>query len=391
MKLQVLLPAFLFSAVVAYGAGFALNEAAARPNALQGTVVGSNGDASAVYYNPANLPQVGPGFHVLAGATLVTPKYDTRVAGVTYPQNQKLFCIPHFFLASPLSDDLYAGFGAYAEYGLGSRYKGAKNWALAADSYESFVESFTFSPTLAWQATDDLSLAAGFRLLYLTLQQDRYLPPYQSAFHMRADAWAPSYLLALSYQLLDSLRFGFVYRGETHFDVNGTARVESMGLASDGSGHVAMPSSMVAGLNWQATQWMNLGLAVTRTDWTCYDDLTIHFRHPALGTQRSEKGWDAVMRYSGGVEFTLSDAWALQFGYTHDCDPSEAAYADTMFPPGDRDQWGGGFTYKHGSWTLSMDYMMVVIHGTARTILGQNVDFRKIRTNTVGLSISKTF
>ena len=38
-----------------------------------------------------------------------------------------------------------------------------------------------------------------------------------------------------------------------------------------------------------------------------------------------------------------------------------------------------------------MDYMMVVIHGTARTILGQNVDFRKIRTNTVGLSISKTF
>ena len=60
-------------------------------------------------------------------------------------------------------------------------------------------------------------------------------------------------------------------------------------------------------------------------------------------------------------------------------------------PPGDRDQWGGGLTYRRGPWTVSMDYMMVVIHGTHRDIFGQRVDFRKIRTNTVGLSLSRTF
>ena len=375
----------------AFAGGFALNEVSARGNALQGAVVGSTRDASAVYYNPANLPETGEGFHVLAGATLVTPKYDTRVGGVTAPQNQMVFTIPHLFLAAPLADDLYAGFGVYCEYGLGSRYKGAEHWALAADSYESVLESFTMSPVLAWQATEDLSLAAGFRLLYLTFESDRYLPPYGSVFHLRADSWAPSYQAALSYRILDSLRFGFVFRGETHFDANGSARVESIGLGSDGSGHFVMPSAMAAGLNWQATRWMNIGFAATRTDWTCYDDLTFHFRHPALGTQRSEKGWDAVMRYSGGIEFTLSDEWALQLGYTHDKDPSEAAYADTMFPPGDRDQWGGGLTYRRGSWGISLDYMMVVIHGTHRNILGQRADFRKIRTNTVGLSLSKDF
>ena len=45
---------------VAYSAGFGLYEVSARGNALGGTLVGSTKDASAVYYNPANMTEIYP-------------------------------------------------------------------------------------------------------------------------------------------------------------------------------------------------------------------------------------------------------------------------------------------------------------------------------------------
>ncbi len=385
----------------AFGAGLALNEVSARGNALQGALVGSTRDASAAYFNPANFTELGEGVHMLVGATFVRPAFDTRVHGITTPQKEKVFTIPHLYLVTPLSDDFYAGLGCYSEFGLGTRYEGLDKWILAPDSFESTVESFTLNPSIAWKATDKLSVAAGLRLMYLSMVTDRVLPagtpplhaPVPAVLHLRADAWAPSYVLALAYQITDTLRFGFLYRGQSDFDADGIARLSPLGINADVSGDIDLPSALQAGLNWQATKRLNFGLAVTRTDWTCYDKLAFTVKHPAVGKLPivEEKDWEAAMRYSGGIEYQIDDHWSAQIGYTHDKDPTRAGHPDTLLPPGDRDQVGFGVGYGEGSWRVNVDYMLVIIHGTTREILGQTTNFRKVRTDTIGLSFAKTF
>ena len=64
----------------AYSAGFGLYEASARGNALGGTLVGSTKDASAVYYNPANMTET-TNVSVMVGSTLVWLYSDISVDG----------------------------------------------------------------------------------------------------------------------------------------------------------------------------------------------------------------------------------------------------------------------------------------------------------------------
>ena len=65
------------SASTSFAGGFALAEVSARGNATQGTIVGSTRDASAVFFNPANMAELGDGSHTMFGATRLRPDYYT--------------------------------------------------------------------------------------------------------------------------------------------------------------------------------------------------------------------------------------------------------------------------------------------------------------------------
>lgn len=79
--------------------------------------------------------------------------------------NPGLFCIPNFYVTTPVWGDLYFGLGIYCEDGLGSQY--GEHWALAGDTVETTMEQFTLNPNLAYKVTDWWSLAAGFKMSYI--------------------------------------------------------------------------------------------------------------------------------------------------------------------------------------------------------------------------------
>ena len=87
-KKSLLLSAFALSGAIAYGAGYALYEAGARGMAMGTALVGSTGDASAVYFNPANMGET-TNVAVMAGLTFLHPTCDTAV--VKY-----IFCIQYY-------------------------------------------------------------------------------------------------------------------------------------------------------------------------------------------------------------------------------------------------------------------------------------------------------
>ncbi len=390
---SMLSPAFFISsALLARGAGFGLNEMSARGNALQGTLVGSTRDVSSVYYNPANLAELDSGrWEFMLGTTFCRPDYDTRAKGVTTDQDESVYPLPHVFLGGGLGDSLYAGFGVYPEYGLGTKYENRRDWPLAADSCKSTLISFTASPEIAWQATDDLALAAGLRVVYLNIVNDRMLPSYGTYFHLDVDDWACSWLAAASYRLTDTLRAGLVYRAETSFEEEGRAEFSDLGRTLGVHGPITMPQSVMAGLNWQATDRLSLGANLTWTGWSSIESLDMRFDTPAVPDQLGPKNWHDTMRYSVGAEYALTDSWKAQVGYSFDEDPTNAGYPDTMCPAGDRDQFGAGLTFARNDWALSFDVMRVHIHPTDRELSGTEVQFRNLRADTLGFSYSRKF
>lgn len=131
----------------AFAAGFGLYESSARGVGMGNGLVGSTGDASANYYNPANLTEC-TNIQVMVGMTLINPFCDVKVNGKMQPKmNAGWFTPPHFYIAAPVMKDLYFGFGTYCEYGLGTKYD--NNWDLRADTTETTIQQFTFNPNLA--------------------------------------------------------------------------------------------------------------------------------------------------------------------------------------------------------------------------------------------------
>lgn len=380
-----------FAATGVTAAGFGLNEMSARGNAMQGTLIGSTKDASAAFYNPANLTELDSGMELMVGITLARPDYHTRVDGKTTDQDETIFPLPHFYLGGKLRDNLYCGFGEYTEYGLGTSYEGHKTWPLSANSIETKMTSFTLSPSLAWQVTDRLSVGGGFRAVYLNLVNDVMVPAFGSKVHMDVDDFGYGYLLSAAYQLTKDLRVGVVYRSEVDFHEEGDVEIMPLGLKCGVNGDITLPKSVMIGLNWQTTERLELALNATWNEWSVIESLDQHFDHPALPDSIHPQHWNDTWRFSVGAEYVLNENWAFQCGYTFDVDPSNAGYAGTMVPPGDRNQIGFGFTYGKDDWKIGIDYMLVIIRETDRIIDSKEAEFRDLRTDTLGFSYSKNF
>ena len=401
MKKETLLVASSLALGSSFGAGFGLYEASARGNALGGTLVGSTKDASAVYYNPANMTEM-TNVSVMVGSTFVWLYSDVTVDGRSERNmNPGLFCIPSVFVTTPVWDDLHFGLGAYCENGLGTRY--GTDWTLAGDTTETTLMQFTLNPNLAYKITDWWSVAAGLKMSYITFNNKKRphhgTPGYDLMSELDGDDISMGYNFGTTFRLFESqdygrLGLGVVYRSQIKhnikgdFDINGTIfgypyhSVPGLFPAdthSDASARLTLPQSLTAGLNWDSPneKW-HAGFATTWTQWSSVD--TISFKIPARSlnatTGRLEPSsfdlpleWDDVWRFSVGLEYDVTDDFSLRCGYVYDMDPSSEDRGTTMLPGGDRNILGlGAGYYIWRSLRLDVGYNLVMMDEGERWI-----------------------
>ena len=410
MKKETLLVASSLVLGSSFGAGFGLYEASARGNALGGTLVGSTKDASAVYYNPANMTEM-TNVSVMVGSTFVWLYSDVTVDGRSERNmNPGLFCIPSVFVTTPVWDDLHFGLGAYCENGLGTRY--GTDWTLAGDTTETTLMQFTLNPNLAYKITDWWSVAAGLKMSYITFNNKKRphhgTPGYDLMSELDGDDISMGYNFGTTFRLMESqdygrLGLGVVYRSQIKhnikgdFDINGSVPHPLLGripyaatggdLHSDASARLTLPQSLTAGLNWDSPneKW-HAGFATTWTQWSSVD--TISFKIPARSlnatTGRLEPSsfdlpleWDDVWRFSVGLEYDVTDDFSLRCGYVYDMDPSSEDRGTTMLPGGDRNILGlGAGYYIWRSLRLDVGYNLVMMDEGERDIAVNGVKHR---------------
>lgn len=395
----------------AQASGFGLYEASARGNAMGGALTGRTGDASAVYYNPANMTQ-NPGLQFMAGITLINPHAEFSVgpSAVNSPGGAKLeedwFTPPHVYATWQINDRIWVGFGEYSEYGLGIKYSDP-HWVGAYNAMSTQLETFTLNPSIAVKITDRLSIGGGFRAIYADFQHKRQLgiPNAMPLGQMdiAADGWGYGYNLGLNYAITDTIDFGLTYRSQMKLKLNGEANRDSHNVkvptgypgisipiadhtSSPGEAEITLPSSITAGLNWQVTPKWSVGGVVTWTEWSTFDALNIYFDRPTVqsssnpygkvesGTESlAAKNWNDVYRFGFGTEYRFNENWAIQGGYVYDMAPQDKQYCDFMIPPGDRHMLGIGGTYTTGAWSISLSYnYMILTQGSGYVDMAPN-------------------
>ncbi len=375
---------FAFATEFAGATGYALYETGARGNAMGGSLIGSTRDASAVYFNPANMGET-TNVCIMAGATFINPFHDLQIDGQPRRKmNAGWFTIPHAYVTMPLPGGFSVGLGEYSEYGVGTKYK--NNWRLANDSYETTVMQVTTSPVLSYQVTDKWSVGAGARISWL--QFETCNRPYwttSSALgmaanraHVKGDDVSAGFILATQYKLLDNLRAGVVYRSPIHHRLHGNFDLDMNSAFIPGApyhlgtkcrGKVELPQSIQLGLNWDITERWRAGASVTWTRWSALDRLTIKVpTHPAL-THTTQMNWHDVWRFGFGTEYDLLDWMCVRGSYQYDMDPSSELKGATMMSAGHRSLIGSGLGFDlGGGWTLDVGYTLIIQDAVTRYI-----------------------
>lgn len=376
-KTSVVAMAAAMSAGAALGAGFGLYEASARGNAMGGGLVGSTGDATANYYNPANLTE-STNITFTVGVSFINPFCDVTVDG---RRQQKMdagwFPPPHAYVAAPITEDLVFGFGSFCEYGLGTKYD--SDWALKGDTTETTIEQFTFNPNIAYKITEDWSVAFGARMSYITFENYKTMtipvPQLNSVFpgrvHLEGDDFNCGYMLATQYKVTDDLDVGIVYRSRINHRIEGDFDLNSRpkNISGDASAKLVLPASVTMGANYDFTKKFRGGAALTWTEWSTINH--IDFNIPMPRTQ--ELNWHDAWRVGFGFEYDFTEAFCGRIGYSYDWDPSADAHGTTMLPPGDRHIVGFGIGYKIlEDLRIDLGYNFIMMESETRMMAAQD-------------------
>ncbi|MFO7536143.1 MAG: outer membrane protein transport protein [Kiritimatiellia bacterium] len=367
----IFLAASLAGITTAHGAGFALYEMSARGNALGGALVGITGDASANYFNPANLTATD-GLHVMVGASMIGPEVTvhTRVptafgaADLSTDNDKSWWTPPHAYASMQVAEKTWVGVGIFSPFGLGSVFD--ENWVGRYNSYKAIIETVEVNPNVAYKLDDHLSVAVGLQIMTLDLTLKRKLP--NSAvpggpdmnFELEGDSVGYGGNAALSYRVSDNFGFGLTYRSEVQQTVKGDATLTAFGsdFGTDAEGTVVLPAATTLGGNYTTGKLM-LGGSVTYTEWSSFDELRVKFANPAiLGRAESvtEKDWNNVFRYAAGAEYRLNPGVALRCSYVFDEDPVPNRHADYLVPSNDRHLFGFGMGFALGRCNLDLGY-----------------------------------
>ncbi len=168
------------------GQGFSVNEHSTCAMARAGAAAARPcDDGSAMVFNPAGLASLERGHGVISvGGTFIAPSggFTQDATGLRSDLKDRVFPVPAVYLARGLTNQIAAGIGLFAPYGLETDWPSDAIGRFA--SYKSVIRNIYVQPTVAARLGRYVKVGAGFDLnfLHLELRQrvdlsEQALPP----------------------------------------------------------------------------------------------------------------------------------------------------------------------------------------------------------------------
>lgn len=383
-----------FCATSTLGAGFGLYEFSARGNAMGGAVLAGDAEPASLALNPALITDLD-GVQFQMGVTEITAS-----AKVTYNQegqspDRVWWTLPTVYYTQQLFEDWYIGLGAFPRFGLSGHYPD-RNWAGSSDVYDVDVQSYSIQPTVAFQATERFSVAAGAEIMYFKFSESTYKSGVDVS--VEGDSWGLGAILAMAYKANEKVNLGASFRTRVKQSVEGDSVVSISALNGDARGDIMLPAQLAMGISYRPIDDLLIEFTWMNIFWSSFDSLSIDFdKNPNLGgrpgTTSLKKEWKDAYRMGLGAEYKLSNVVKLRGSYIFDKTPTNNDYMDVLVPVSNRHLFGTGIGLNLGKgFILDASYTFLIGEGMSGTNLqnGASVKYGQAFSHMAGLSLRYT-
>ena len=338
----------------ANASGFQLLEqnASGLGNAFAGSAaIGEN--ASTIFYNPAAMTRL-QARETSLGFTVARPDISFKDQGSSVGtlngsgdggNIRYQIIVPNAYAAWAISKDIHLGIGASAPFGLRTKYD--NRWVGAAQSLFYEAKAFNINPSLAWRATDKISLGIGLNWQRLEAKYKRLggiVPGADSiTAKMKLDDDAWGWNVGALFDLSPTTRLGLSYRSRVKYHMTGNTR-----LGSDGSpfGNAALAGAIAAGMQSKlktnlslpdtfilsvvqklSDRWEMLG-DLSWTGWSAIPKIDFLYSSGVQAgrfAQKIDTNFRDTWRIALGANYQYNDHWKLKYGIAWDQSPVKRA------------------------------------------------------------------
>ncbi|MBU5615134.1 OmpP1/FadL family transporter [Geomonas azotofigens] len=409
---------------VSHGAGFKVSEQGAKAMAMGNAFAAQADDPSALYFNPAGIAFL-PGIQMSLGALgILVPQTEfkgtTPLSGTAPLDTGTTTAIEHSRRDIVIAPTLYASYALDTlplcfGFGVNATYPLSKSWSDSSvfrnQVQIASIKPVNFQPTVAYRFDDlKLGVAAGIDVTYavVSLQKSLYSPaidptapaPPFGAYELGSlgvdgTGTDVGYNFGLLWKPRSDLNLGLAYRSKITLGIEGDANylattptgMGAIGLAdsavfpytrarasSRASTSIPLPDTLDVAVAWRPTRQLTLEFDATRTGWSSFKKLEIHFDSPqfaAFNNQPDPKNWRDVWSYKFGAQYQVNPRLALRAGYSFDESPVPNETVDPLLPDADRHSFSVGAGIGNALGTVDLAYMWV--HFVDRTVHNQDM------------------
>lgn len=331
---------------LAHAAGFALIEqnASGLGNAYAGQAAAAT-DASTVFFNPAGMTYLPDRQLVLVGH-LIKPEAEfsgsSTIGGGNGGDAGGLAFVPNAYFAARVTPDVVLGVGMNAPFGLKTEYD--STWAGRTQAIKSELKTINLNPSIAWKASEAISLGAGVSIQYAEATLTNASPA--GLVTVDGDDYSWGFNLGAIWQVGQATRVGLAYRSEVDYTLEGTVTFSGVpALNGPVTADTTLPDSASLSLFHKLDERWDVLADVTWMGWSDFDELRILRTSGALVGVTPEN-WDDSYRYSLGANYRFSDKLILRGGVAYDETPVSDAYRTARIPDEDRTWIAFGAQYR---------------------------------------------
>lgn len=294
-------------------------------------------NASTIYYNPAGMTLL-PGRNVSVGIAAVGPSYKFRnegsvgLTGGNGGDAGNWGVLPNAYLSWQVAPEWFVGLGISSPFGLQTKYDDSK-WIGRYSSLKSEIRTVNLNPSVAYKATDKLSL--GFGLNYQKINAEM-----SSAFiaggesRLKGDDSAWGWNAGAMYSLSPSMRLGVAYRSSVKYTLEGDQTLP--GISIPVKAKLELPDTFTLSV-WQqvSDRWEAMG-DLSYTNWSTVDRLNVISRTSGRQIGSELFNYSSSWRFAWGAAYKASDAIKYKFGVAYDRTPVGNGDRSARVPDGDR-------------------------------------------------------
>jgi len=353
----------------AYAGGFSFTEHGAAASGKANAFAGEANDPSAIFYNPAGITQL-PGTQFMIGTSIV--KLDSTFRSSTTGENTKLEdqfpIVPHFFITHRFKqwdERLSVGLGVYTPFGIVVDWP--DNWQGRFNTTNARLRVTVYNPTVAYQVTPGLSVAAGIRIADAGAEFEQKFNIGTGESKVRAhdlDAHPVGWNVGLLYHLKEiSTSVGLQFRSELQAKFNGDADFSGPAAVTFGPNarfhsSIKFPPQLILGVSTKAIPRWTINADIEWEGWKTVGSIPKSFDGTASNlNQRGLRNWKNSYVFRLGAEYAATDRLALRGGFFYDQTPIPDNTFDPTIPNADLYALTGGAGYRWGATSVDIAYL----------------------------------